>query len=62
MTITFRNQKNGDKGAMVTQHRNKHELCPVKNLAKLTKRLLNYKSTNMNTTINMMHDDKNSEE
>ena len=32
VTITFRNQKNGDKGAMVTQHRNKHELCPVKNL------------------------------
>ena len=37
--ITFRNQKNGDKGAMITQHRNKYELCPVKNLAKLTKRI-----------------------
>ena len=42
-TITFRNQKNGDKGAMITQHRNIHDLCPVKTLAKLTKRILSYK-------------------
>ena len=39
---------------MITQHRNKHTLCPVKNLAKLTKRILRYKNTVMNSTINML--------
>ena len=52
VTITFRNQKNGDKGAMITQHRNNHDLCPVKTLAKLTTRILGYKGANLSSTIN----------
>ena len=52
VTIIFRNQKNGEKGAMVTQHRNTHDLCPVKSLARLTKRILSYKDTIMTTTMN----------
>ena len=54
VTITFRNQKNGEKDAMKTQHRNSHELCPVKSLAKLTKRILSYKGTTMNSTMNIV--------
>ena len=58
VTITFRNQKNGDRGAMITQHKNKYDLCPVKTLAKMTKRILNYKGTTMNSHINtVMIDD-----
>lgn len=55
VTVTFRNQKNGEKGAMVTQHRNKHELCPVKALARLAKRKLSYKGTSLLTTINTVN-------
>ena len=59
VAITFRNQKNGEKDAMITQHRNSNELCPVKSLAKLTKRILNYKGTNLNSTMNtVMIDDQ----
>ncbi|KAI2510348.1 hypothetical protein MHU86_4072 [Fragilaria crotonensis] len=39
VTITFRRQKNGDKGATVTQHRNNNpdqaDICPVRILADL---------------------------
>lgn len=40
---------------MITQHRNKHTLCPVKNLAKLTKRISRYKGTDMNSTVNTIY-------
>ena len=58
VTITFRNQKNGDRGAMITQYRNNYDLCPVKTLAKMVKTKLNYKGTNMNSHMNtVMIDD-----
>ncbi|KAI2501757.1 hypothetical protein MHU86_12677 [Fragilaria crotonensis] len=42
VSITFRRQKNGDKGATVTQHRNDRQgqtdICPVRVLADLTTR------------------------
>ena len=46
VTITFRRQKNGDKGATVTQHRNDRQgqadICPVRALADLTTRVRGY--------------------
>ena len=46
VTITFRRQKNGDKGATVTQHRNDRQgqtdICPVRALADLTTRVRSY--------------------
>ncbi|KAI2493047.1 hypothetical protein MHU86_21490 [Fragilaria crotonensis] len=43
VSITFRRQKNGDKGATVTQHRNDRQgqtdICPVRVLADLTTRV-----------------------
>jgi hypothetical protein len=46
VTITFRRQKNGDRGTTVTQHRNKNpdqaDICPVRTLADLTTRIRRY--------------------
>ncbi|KAI2491162.1 hypothetical protein MHU86_23389 [Fragilaria crotonensis] len=46
VSITFRRQKNGDKGATVTQHRNDRQgqtdICPVRVLADLTTRVRSY--------------------
>ena len=43
---------------MITQHRNKYDLCPVKARAKMTKRIFNYKGKTMNSHINtVMIDD-----
>ena len=38
--------------AIVTQHRSHHSLCPVIAYASLTHRILNYKNTSLNTSIN----------
>ncbi|KAI2505717.1 hypothetical protein MHU86_8679 [Fragilaria crotonensis] len=46
VTITYRQQKNGDKGAKVTQHRNNNpgqaDICPVRTLAELIHRIRGY--------------------
>jgi hypothetical protein len=46
VTVTFRKQKNGDKGATLTQHRNENpnqsDICPVRTLAELTARVRGY--------------------
>jgi hypothetical protein len=46
VTITYRQQKNGDKGAKVTQHRNNNpgqaDICPVRTLAELIHRIKGY--------------------
>ncbi|KAI2497536.1 hypothetical protein MHU86_16939 [Fragilaria crotonensis] len=46
VSITFRRQRNGDKGATVTQHRNDRQgqtdICPVRVLADLTTRVRSY--------------------
>ncbi|KAI2490976.1 hypothetical protein MHU86_23578 [Fragilaria crotonensis] len=46
VTITYRQQKNGDKGAKVTQHRNNNpgqaDICPVRTLAELIHRIKDY--------------------
>ena len=52
VSITFRNQKNGKKNAIVSQYRNSFKLCSVKALAKLAKRILGYKGTDINSYVN----------
>ena len=57
VTITFRRQMNGDKGAMVTQHRNDNwgqlDICPVQAMADLATRVRNYERRGRtNLTIN----------
>ncbi len=48
VTVTFRKQKNGDKGATVTQHRDgnldQSDIFPVRTLAELTARVWSYES------------------
>ena len=52
VSITFRNQKNGEKMAVITHHRTNKELCPVVALFNIVQRVLSYKGTNTNSYIN----------
>jgi hypothetical protein len=54
VSITFENQKNGEKDACITQHRtpNNKTLCPVRAWAQIVNRISNYPKTNKNTTVN----------
>ena len=54
ISITFDDQKNGEKDACITQHRasNGTNLCPVEAWAALVKRILAYPNTCENTTVN----------
>ena len=45
-------QKNKHKEADITMHRSNNELCPVKAWGEITKRILSYKNTNLDTTVN----------
>ena len=57
ISITFEDQKNGEKDACITQHRSTrcNTLCPVKAWAGLVKRILTYPKTNANTTVNTFY-------
>jgi hypothetical protein len=54
VSITFENQKNGEKDACITQHRtpNNKPLCPVRAWAQIINRIRQYPKTNDNTTVN----------
>jgi hypothetical protein len=54
VSITFENQKNGEKDACITQHRTPphKQLCPVRAWALIINRILSYPGTNMDTTVN----------
>jgi hypothetical protein len=54
VSITFENQKNGEKDACITQHRTANDkiLCPVRSWALIIKRINQYPKTNENTTVN----------
>ena len=52
VTITFEFQKNGDKEADITMHRNNKELCPVKAWATIVSRILSYPSTSLFSPVN----------
>ena len=53
VSITFENQKNGEKDATITQHRSPPgRICPVQAWAETAHRILSYDNTNENTTVN----------
>jgi hypothetical protein len=54
VSITFENQKNGEKDACITQHRTlpHKQLCPVRAWAQIIHRISTYKGTNKDTTVN----------
>lgn len=52
VTITFRQQKNGQKDADITMHNSKSDLCPVIAWGQIVKRILTYPNTNLETTVN----------
>ena len=52
VTITFHRQKNGTKDGNITMNKSNDELCPVLAWGKITKRILNYDNTDMNTPVN----------
>ena len=53
VSITFENQKNGEKDATITQHRTSgNNICPVTAWAALVKRILAYPKTTTATTVN----------
>ena len=54
ISITFDDQKNGEKDACITQHRafNGTNLCPVEAWAALVKRILAYPNSSEDTTVN----------
>ena len=58
VSITFFNQKNGDKKITITQHASHHELCPVKAWASLIQRILFEENGNLETPVNTFKDDK----
>ena len=58
ITITFINQKNGEKEASITQHKSGHKLCPVKIWAANVKRVLAYPNTSPSSQINSFWDHK----
>ena len=58
VSITFRNQKNGKKNAVITQHRNESNLCPVKAIAKITSRILSYPDCSLNSPVNTIRTNK----
>ena len=57
ISITFEDQKNGEKDACITQHRAVHnkDLCPVRAWAALVKRILKYPGTSSNTPVNTFY-------
>ena len=57
ISITFEDQKNGEKNACITQHRaSRHkDLCPVRAWAKLVCRIMSYPNTTVNTTVNTIY-------
>ena len=53
VTITFENQKNGQKDATITQHKTPaNRICPVKAWANTIHRILSYEGTDSNTEVN----------
>ena len=53
ITITFENQKNGQKDATITQHKTPaNRICPVKAWANTIHRILSYEGTDSNTEVN----------
>ena len=52
VSVTFEFQKNKQKNITVTQPRSGKELCPVIVWAKIVLRVLSYKGTTKNTTVN----------
>jgi hypothetical protein len=52
VSITFISQKNGDKQVKVTQYKSNKTLCPVKAWANTIHRVLSYKNTTGNSTVN----------
>ena len=54
VSITFEFQKNKQKNITVTQPRSGKELCPVLVWAKIVLRILSYKGTTKNTSVNVV--------
>ena len=52
ISITFTQQKNGQKEADITMHRSRSDLCPVKIWGEIVKRILSYPKTNLDTPVN----------
>ena len=53
VSITFENQKNGEKEATITQHRTSRDrICPVRAWAQTAHRILSYDGTNADTPVN----------
>ena len=54
MSITFQNQKNGEKADCITQHRspNPNSICPVQAWAALIHRILQYPDASEDLTVN----------
>jgi len=50
--IAFESQKNGDKDQTITMHANKTSICPVRALACLTLRILNYPGASLELPVN----------
>lgn len=57
ISITFEDQKNGEKNACITQHKasRQKDLCPVRAWAALVHRIMSYPKTTMDTTVNTFY-------
>ena len=58
VSITFLNQKNGNKNITIIQHASHHELCPVKSWTSLIQRILFEENGNFETPVNTFKDDR----
>ncbi len=52
MTVTFRNQKNGEKDETITLCRNSQKLCGVETWSKLVHRVIRLPNANSSTSVN----------
>jgi hypothetical protein len=51
VSITFEDQKNGEKMETVTQHKSGHNICPVFIWADIFARVINYRGTSLNSPV-----------